>query len=272
MPKSKAFSLHSLIPLDIRPFTTSWILPPLFLALLRLLFFTYCLATQLTNWIYDGVHSTAYLIGQEFSYFTILTYWGLLFWSLVAGVHTLVYATKGHSWLENWPRVLQALHSFFYTTIVTLPFLVTIVYWAVLYKGPWFPVVFNAWSNISKHALNSLFALFEVTLPATNPPPLLHLVGLIILLLLYLSLAYLTRYTEGFYVYDFLDPSKGKGRVAAYCFGIFAAIVIIFCLVTGLIWLRRKFTGDGKLSKNDMRSHLPVVEEYEMSRDVEVSK
>lgn len=62
------FSLHSLVPTDTRPFTTSWILPPLFLALLRLLFFTYCLATQLTNWIYDGVHSLAYLIGQEFSY------------------------------------------------------------------------------------------------------------------------------------------------------------------------------------------------------------
>lgn len=142
-------SFHSLIPVDPHTFTTSWILPPLFLSLLRLLFFTYCLATQLTNWIYDGVHSSAYLIGQEFSYFTVLTYWGILFYFLVAGVHTLVYSVKGRAWLDSWPRALQALHSFLYTTVVTLPFLVTIVYWAVLYDGPWFPVVFDGWSNVS---------------------------------------------------------------------------------------------------------------------------
>ncbi|KAK5275063.1 hypothetical protein LTR40_013713, partial [Exophiala xenobiotica] len=140
-------TIQSLVPTDIRPFTTSWLLPPLALSLLRLLFFTYCLATQLTNWIYDGVHSSAHLIGQEFSYFTNLTYWGILFYSLVAGVHTLTYTLKGGSWLETWPRPLRALHSFFYTTIVTLPFLVTIVYWAVLYDGPWFPVIFDGWSN-----------------------------------------------------------------------------------------------------------------------------
>ncbi len=141
-------TIQSLIPNDIRPFTTSWLLPPLALSLLRLLFFTYCLVTTLTNWIYDGVHSSAHLIGEEFSYFTVLTYWGILFYSLVAGTHTLIYALKGRSWLETWPRPLQALHSFFYTTIVTLPFLVTIVYWAVLYDAPWFPIMFDGWSNV----------------------------------------------------------------------------------------------------------------------------
>jgi hypothetical protein len=129
-------------------FTTSWLLPPLLLSILRLLIFTYCLATQLAHWIYDGVHSSAFLIGQEFSYFTVLTFWGILFYMLVAGVHTLVYALKGRSWLDAWPRWLQALHSFYYTTIVTFPVLVTIVYWAILYDGPWFPLVFDGWSNV----------------------------------------------------------------------------------------------------------------------------
>lgn len=116
--------------------------------MLRLLIFTYCLATVLTSWIYDGVHARAFLIGQDFSYFTSLTFWGILFYMLVAGVHTLVYSTKGRSWLDGWPRWLQALHSFYYTTVVTFPILVTIVYWAVLYDGPWFPVIFDGWSNV----------------------------------------------------------------------------------------------------------------------------
>ncbi|KAK6367428.1 uncharacterized protein PV06_06708 [Exophiala oligosperma] len=266
-------TLRSLIPPSIYPFTTSWLLPPLALALLRLLFFAYCLATQLTNWIYDGIHSASYLIGQEFSYFTVLTYWGILFYSLVAGTHTLVYALRGRSWLESWPRsTLQALHSFFYTTIVTLPFLVTIVYWAVLYDGPWFPVTFDGWSNISRHALNSLFALCELVLPATHTPPLLHLVGLIILLLLYLALAYLTHATQHFYVYSFLDPSKGSGKVTGYCFGIAAGIIVIFFAAWAVIWLRQRYTGDAKRSKRDITRHTPVDQEVEMSADIERAK
>ncbi|KAK5191597.1 hypothetical protein LTR99_003574 [Exophiala xenobiotica] len=265
-------TIQSLVPTDIRPFTTSWLLPPLALSLLRLLFFTYCLATQLTNWIYDGVHSSAHLIGQEFSYFTNLTYWGILFYSLVAGVHTLTYTLKGGSWLETWPRPLRALHSFFYTTIVTLPFLVTIVYWAVLYDGPWFPVIFDGWSNISRHALNSVFALVEVILPATNPPPFLHLVGLIVLLLLYLALAYLTHATQGIYVYSFLDPAQGSGRVTGYCFGIAAGIVVIFLVIWGIIWARSRYTREGKRSKRDVQSHLSLGQEVEMRADVESAK
>lgn len=142
-------NLFSLPPLDTRSFTTSWLLPPLLLALLRLLIFTYALATQLANWIYDSTVGSARDIGREFSYFTVLTFWGILFYFLIAGVHTLVYSIQGRTWLDSWPWPLQELHSFFYTSIVTLPILVTFVYWVVLYDGPWFPVVFNAWSNVS---------------------------------------------------------------------------------------------------------------------------
>lgn len=260
-------------------FTTSWLLPPLLLSLLRLLVFTYCIVVQ----IYHGV-ATAYLNGQEFSYFTVLTFWGITFYMLVAGIHTLVYALKGRSWLDGWPRWLQALHSFYYTTIVTFPALVTVVYWAVLYAGPWFPSVFDRWSNvrffsyffdiislancrdqISRHALNTLFALLEILLPATNPPPLLHLVGLVVLLLMYLALAYLTHATQGFYVYSFLDPERGSGKVTAYCFGIFAAIVIIYFVVWGLIWIRRRITTPGKKSRRDLER--PSL----LDRDIELS-
>lgn len=106
--------------------------------------------------------------------------------------------------------------------------------------------------QVSQHALNGLFALFEIIVPRTGPPPPLHLVFLIILLALYLALAYITHATEGFYPYSFLDTSKGSGRVAGYCFGILAAICVIFGVVWGLIWLRdwatRKLGFEGKFA------------------------
>ena len=97
-------------------------------------------------------------------------------------------------------------------------------------------------SQISKHALNSLYALFEILLTRTSPRPPLHLLFLIILLALYLALAYICRATEGFYVYNFLDPATGAGHVAAYCIGILVAACVIFGIVWVVIWLRNKAT------------------------------
>lgn len=78
----------------------------------------------------------------------------------------------------------------------------------------------------------------EIILPQTRPPPPLHLPLLVLILALYLALAYITYATEGFYPYSFLDPKKGSGRVTGYCFGILAAACIIFGVVWGLIWIR----------------------------------
>jgi len=106
--------------------------------------------------------------------------------------------------------------------------------------------------QITRHALNAVFAFLELTLPATNPPPWLHLPFLILILGLYVSLAYLTFATQGFYTYNFLNPATGRGRVAAYCFGILAAAIVVFVLVWLLIWVRRRFTRPGKKSRADL--------------------
>jgi hypothetical protein len=180
--------------------------------------------------------------GQSFSYFTVLTYWGIAFYFLFASIHTFTYARHGTPALNRWPRLLQVLHSFFYTTIVTFPFLVTIVFWAILYVGPWYTREYDAWSNISQHAMNSLFALFEAFIPRTNPRPWIHLPFIILILALYLGLAYLTKATQGFYVYNFLNPAQGAGKTAGYILGIAAGIIVVFLIVKGLMWTRKWFT------------------------------
>lgn len=183
----------------------------------------------------------------------------------------MTYAIAGRPLLDRFPRPLQALHSLFYTTIVVYPFIVTIVYWARLYSGTWFPDAFGAWSNISQHGMNSFFALFEIVVPRTDVPPPVHMLWLIVILALYLGLAYLTKATKGFYVYSFLDPGvDGKGAVAGYVFGIAAACLIIFWVAWGLIRLRKwlteeKLGKDGKFAGQHAAWRDPTGGELEMS-------
>ena len=109
----------------------------------------------------------------------------------------------------------------------------------MLYSGKGFPRAFESWSNISRHALNSVMALFELAVPRTERPPWIHLLWLIVIEALYLALTYITHATKGFYVYSFLDPAtKGQPMVVAYVFGIAVAVIVIFLLIQGLIALR----------------------------------
>ncbi|KAL1903164.1 hypothetical protein Sste5346_000449 [Sporothrix stenoceras] len=225
-------------------FVTSWLLRPAVLAFLRGLFGIYILVTLIVVIIYDcrnldlGGCAAA---GDTFSYFTVLTYWGLAFYFIVAAIHTATYARTGSALLDRFPRFLQQAHGLFYSTITVYPFIVTAVYWGKLYAGPWFPLRFDAWRNVSQHAMNSGFALFEIVFARTAPQPWVHVAGLIVLLALYLGLAYITRATKGFYVYSFLDPAQkgGSGMIAAYVFGIAVGCLVVFAIVQGLIWVRR---------------------------------
>lgn len=223
-------------------FETSWCLSPYALFAARAFFALYAFVVQLFILAWDCRHASlggCAAARLTFSYFTVLTYWGLAFYFLVAAVHTWTYARTGVALLDRLPRPLQALHAVFYSTIIVYPFIVTIIYWAVLYSGTWFTVTFSAWSNISQHGLNSFFALFEIVVPRTAPSPWLHIPCLIFLLALYLALAYLTHATKGVYVYSFLDPAEhGSGIVAAYVLGIAAGCAVIFTLVKGLVVLR----------------------------------
>ena len=109
-------------------------------------------------------------------------------------------------------------------------------------------------------------ALLEIILPTTNTPPWLHLVFLILLLAAYLGLAYVTYATQGFYAYGFLNPDNGAGHLAAYIVGIAVACAVIFLIVWGLVWIRRRFTGYGKKSRRDTTSVLYRTRGIEMTR------
>ncbi|KAK3330133.1 hypothetical protein B0H66DRAFT_46881 [Apodospora peruviana] len=263
----KAFALGTDIWDPSHRFETSWLLPPWLLFFCRALFSLYIFTALVFILAWNCVNTETHCAASrdQFSYFTSLTYWGLGFYFLVAAIHTFTYARSGVPVLDRFPRFLQALHSAYYTTVVVFPFVVTIFYWGRLYSGHWFTEQFNGWSNVSQHAMNSLFAMFEIVVSRTNPPPAVHMIWIIIILALYLALGYLTHATKGFYPYDFLNPATQHGYVAAYVFGIAVGSLIVFGVVWGLIWLRRhvsekKLGKEGKFARPPHSAGLGDVE------------
>lgn len=111
-------------PLDTVRFTTSWLLPPSLLFIVRALISLY---------LFTSVFTTLGLLSERdpstaehyFSYFTSLTYFGLAFYFLFAAIHTATYWLTGNPLLARWPKFLQTMHSIYYSTITTYPFLVT---------------------------------------------------------------------------------------------------------------------------------------------------
>ena len=61
-------------------FVTSWLLPPVVLAVLRALLSLYAFATLFFIFGWNGTHGLSDQSRHSFSYFTHLTYWGLAFY------------------------------------------------------------------------------------------------------------------------------------------------------------------------------------------------
>lgn len=220
-------------------FVTSPVFTPPVLAFVRLVMAFYTLFTLIFILVREYVVSDTHTF---FSYFTHLSLIGLCAYFFAAALQTSVYSygsRKGYP-LQRWPKALQFLHVLLHSTIVTFPILVTIVYWALLADGSIFKSSYSAWSNVSEHILNTVFVLFEICFTHSKPSPWLHIPILVLILLGYLGIAYITRATQGFYTYSFLDPNKQRAKLAIYIVGIPAALVIIFILVRYITRLRER--------------------------------
>ena len=118
-------------------------------------------------------------IDSYFSYFTDITFISLTFYLLFAALHTLVYAFTGRFPLNRWYRPFQLAYTILFTTIITFPIVVTVVYWSLLASKSTFATTYSTWSNISKHAMNSGFAVFEILFSAVVKQPWSHIIWII---------------------------------------------------------------------------------------------
>jgi hypothetical protein len=112
-------------PVDPVRFSTSWAIRANILAFIRALFSLYIFASIIAKLSYYAATNERDLDGQDFSYFTSLTFWGLAFYFAVAAFHSFTYWHSGTPALARFPIVLQQFHSIYYSTIVVYPFIVT---------------------------------------------------------------------------------------------------------------------------------------------------
>ncbi|EDO03777.1 hypothetical protein SS1G_06258 [Sclerotinia sclerotiorum 1980 UF-70] len=112
-------------------FETSWLLSPwaLFVVRASISLYTFFVLLFVIFWEIARIPNGTAAARFEFSYFTILCYWGLAFYFAISAVHTFTYARSGTPLLSRFPRPLQALHALYNSTIMCYPPLVTIVYW-----------------------------------------------------------------------------------------------------------------------------------------------
>lgn len=116
-------------------YVTSPVFPPVVLAVLRLVFAVYALVTItiILARYQDPGTSVLHLITWQpathpfsshrfFSYFTNLTYIGLVAYFWAAGVQSIAFVLRGRKSypLQTWPRFLQLLHVLLYSTIIVL--------------------------------------------------------------------------------------------------------------------------------------------------------
>ncbi|ELU42181.1 hypothetical protein AG1IA_03780 [Rhizoctonia solani AG-1 IA] len=234
---------------------TSHVFSPGVLAGIRLALAVYSLTALIVNIIWQAV--VVDTIDQFFSYFTNLTYIGLCSYMWASSVQTIAYARHARRFhtksgaqreypLQRWPRILQFLHLLLWSTVTTFPFIVTVVYWILLASSETFAtrysILFPGWNNITVHAMNSVFALFEILFTRAGPMPWSHIPFLILLLGGYLGVAYVTYATQGFY----------RGLLAAYIVGIGAAAVVIFAIVWCICRIRNRIWRRDTAEKYDV--------------------
>ncbi|KAG1717492.1 hypothetical protein EDB19DRAFT_1653345 [Suillus lakei] len=240
---------------------TSPFFSPLSLGALRLLFAIYSLVTTITqtpdlawpNKRSDPEPCDWSCYPSIFSYFTDLSYIGLVAYFWASSIQTIVFVLRGQKAypLQKWPRILQLLHILLYTTITIFPIIVTVVFWALLASSSTFSTQYSVWSNVSQHAMNSGFTLFEILLTNAGPSPWSHITPCLVLFACYLGVAYITHATQGFYSYDFLDPSVQHGLLAVYIIGMGVGYCILFTIVKGICTLRCRLVSPHGLNPSE---------------------
>ena len=106
-------------------FSTSWLVSPYILSAIRAVFSIYCFLALFLDILFEVRAGRSRSALQTLTFFPNLSYWGLAIYFDISCVHAFSLARWGKPVLARWPRSLQRLHSFFYTTIVVFPLLVT---------------------------------------------------------------------------------------------------------------------------------------------------
>ncbi|KAI9747842.1 MAG: hypothetical protein M1835_001962 [Candelina submexicana] len=241
-----------------------------------------------------------FMMGTGSLFIQVVYYWISFFWTYqnywdpqskgsdVQEGHNIIHPSNIWAAIRRVFRMPQTegrnavLFTIFYSAAVTIPFVVTIVFWLIMipskpFSKPdrssvrWFhksspddrpPVeggiedhpfsrgFFKAFMFINLHVINSFIALAEIFFLNSvkkQSPSWIHIVGLIVLDLLYVAWLYIGRVITGVYVYKFIDPSyKGTKPVVVSIISVTSFTVTMFSIVSAFHGLREIATARGE--------------------------
>ncbi|KAF8949491.1 hypothetical protein BGZ47_000032 [Haplosporangium gracile] len=205
---------------------TSNLVRPLTLAILRGLACLYTLIVIISSWV------TAESASDYLKFFTNLTYCGLVAYLVCSTIWSINYLrqplTNRAAWLKSGSPWWGYTHWLLYSTVVTYHFIVPIVYWAMLNTRPTMNAL-GHWQNYSVHAIDGVFALFELVFNRHFLQPR-HSFVVAVVMILYMLLTFVVKKTKGEWVYPFLDWDQGP-ICAAYYLGMAVILFVIFFLL-----------------------------------------
>ncbi|KAF9995360.1 hypothetical protein BGZ80_011242 [Entomortierella chlamydospora] len=234
---------------------TSNIVTPFTLAILRGLACLYALVVIISVW------ATSDTAAGYFVFFTNLTYFGLTSYLVCSTLWSFGYLRQPESdraqWLKSGSPWWGYTHWLLYATIITFHVVVPIVFWTLLAKN--LPTGFGAWQNASVHAVDGVFAIFELIFNRHFLQPI-HSFVVAGVMVLYMFLTFIYHKTSGNWVYPFLDWSQGP-IAAAYYIGIAIGLFIIYFVLLVLHKYRNKWLA-GRCAKVN-RGYLESIEHNE---------
>ncbi|KAG0257888.1 hypothetical protein BG011_003702 [Mortierella polycephala] len=240
---------------------TSNLVHPITLAILRGILCVYALIVIISVW------ATSKSIDGYLKYFTNLTYFGL--------VTYLVPAEQREQWLKRGSPWWGWLHWLLYTTVVTYHIVVPLVYWTMLNVSGSSADTVEVWQNVSVHALDGVFAVFELIFNRHFLQPI-HSFVVAGVMVLYMLLTFLAYADKGTWVYPFLDWSQGAICVAYY-FGIAIGLFIIFFILLALHRIRNRLLARrcAVVNKNEpleafQSSHQEQRDQQEQQQDTQL--
>ncbi|KAJ2157490.1 hypothetical protein GGF46_004462 [Coemansia sp. RSA 552] len=223
----RACRLHTL---DRRRIVMPRVSGPGFLTLVRGGLLVYTLTVWIASVAYDAAHGD---MSGHFAYFTYLSHTGLLVYFASSFICTAYFWSEQRHLFSRLPRTLQLLHWLLFESAVVFAVTVMLVFWIALYNPDNYTTTAHRWITISVHAANVMCILLELMAGAMKfSPHWTHPLVLVVIIGLYLALAYMNRAINGWFTYDFLDYDKHTGPIIlGIVLGIGSGMVIAYYIV-----------------------------------------
>ncbi|KAJ3264032.1 hypothetical protein HDU77_009552 [Chytriomyces hyalinus] len=209
---------------DMQTMVTSTRLSPVQLLCLRAFLLAYALTALLAT------ISTGTLF---YGYFTNWTLLGINMYLMAAVFNTAyyIYSQDALAKMNSRPVVVRYINWMLYMVPAVSCYIVSIVYWSLIFPSSKEKNPFSMWVTASQHAANSIIMISELIFGCI-PLAYAHLPTFLLIAFLYLGITLIFHAKTGIWAYNFLDTSKPGAWM--YYLGVGVFFVIVFFGMTFL--------------------------------------